>query len=118
MDRSDDFRTRYFVLMDNEPRLYLFESEDSIRCKAVIPLLKASVYPLHYSYFDRSHCFQIVHRGDDEPSDVVYMLYADTGADYASWMSLFKKFSFCCSQCKDGPKQRAVTTRTLKLTIR
>ncbi|KAJ3042116.1 Ras GTPase-activating protein 1 [Rhizophlyctis rosea] len=100
MKRGDfisGWKTKHFVLMPDDDRLYCFDSSDASKPREIISLRESAIHNLDDSYFNRADCFQLV--SSTASGRQVYNLVTGSGSDKEEWMELFRHYATCCSRC-------------------
>ncbi|KAJ3052857.1 Ras GTPase-activating protein 1 [Rhizophlyctis rosea] len=118
MKRGDfisGWKTKHFVLLPDDDKLYCFDSVDvsrvadlrigtfrtnipqSTKPREIISLRDSAVHNLDDSYFNRADCFQLV--ASTSSGRQVYNLVTGSTADKEEWMDLLRRFATCCARC-------------------
>ncbi|TPX70902.1 hypothetical protein SpCBS45565_g01494 [Spizellomyces sp. 'palustris'] len=88
------WKSRYFVLMEEEQELYCFDNEAALKPREVISLKHSAVHRLDDSYFNRPHCFQVINVSSKGRQ--TYNLIAESANEKEDWIIALGKFAFCC----------------------
>ncbi|KAI9102621.1 hypothetical protein DFS34DRAFT_609914 [Phlyctochytrium arcticum] len=104
------WKSRYFVLMEEQQELYCFENEASLKPREVISLKQSAIHGLDDSYFTRPYCFQLVNVSNKGRQ--TFNLIAESATEKEEWMRHIGRFAYCCIRGMLARERRALQLPT------